>query len=400
MAGSGWTLVITAAALPLLLLSGQAAVAAPVPEPSGVPVTFYAHWRDIVNRAPLNTIPPDPELERDLNQGFQMPTVVVGSPCELCNVTFQNNVFTLFTLPGRHHMDPRLAIDYDTNDPVYPVRLADGPIMLYAYLSAHPVPTQNSTSSAGSLTNVGGMPLVRAEASWETGRERGRGVPIAAGVSEHVHIVTLPGSDPVYELAIPMGRFVDTIPPMQGTVLSLRLSQLSLQEGDVRGEFLQSNWRLRSGAQFPWRLVVPMENPIESRALASWILGDAVNVRWGVRAAWGAYDLDANAFRLTVSGADGEQAQFTPTHVEYSPLHNGHLRTVYPEWRIPLEQMPGMGPWRYGVEASNLQGTFGVEASGSQGWTQYEGVNRTPGPGAVLAWAALGLALVVVVRRR
>jgi PGF-CTERM motif protein len=385
----GWSLAAGGLVALVLLLPVAPAVPAPgEPSPPAV-VTFYAHWQDLLDRAPLNTLPPDPVRERDLNAGFQMPTLVARPPCgDPCNVTFQNNVFTLFTFPRADTLES--GSQYDMADPSYDVNLGDGPILVYVYLSAHPVPSQNSTGEVGELTNAGLMPLVQVEALWETGHHTGQGIPIASGAApQTINMVYVPGGDPVYEIAIPMGRYVDTIPSGLGTILTVRVHQVAA--GNL--ELQQSNWRLRSGPQYPWRLVVPVENPLIKRDLQSWILNDEVHVRWGVKAAFGAYDIDASTFRLRLRGGGENAVELPPAEVEYSPLHDPEVKTVYAHWVVPFKLLEGPDRWDIHTSVANVQGTTGLEAEGDVHLTHFEGKNETPGFGLVLALVALAGAL-------
>lgn len=402
VSGPGWCPTV-AGALALLALLPSIAAEGPAAASTPPVVTFYAHWIDIVNRAPMNTVPPDPALEHDLNEGFEMPTVVVHSPCgEPCDLNFQNNVLTMFTLPAEFQASGS-GVSYDTRDPAYEVRLGDGPIVAVLYLSAHPVPSQNSGSALGSLTNAGTMPLVQVEAQWETGRHAGAGTVIARGItSQYLQMMHVPGGDPVYEVHVPMGRFIDTIPsgglpanPTPGTTLSVQLHQLVLPTGEV----LQPDWRLRTGPKYPWRLEVPLENPLLDRGLQTWILGDDLHALWTVKAAWGSYDLDRASFRLHIDeGRDGP-LDLAPDSVEYSAFHDRDLRSVKAGWVIPLSHLHGPGPWSLRAHVDNRQHTANLEASATDRAVLFAGRNEAPGLPPLFA-AGAALSALVLWRRR
>lgn len=398
MSARGWKIGV---AIVLLSFVPSAAGATSIqPAPEAATVTFYAHWTDVLDRAPLNTLPPDPETEPDINQGFDMPTLVLRTPCPaVCDVTFQNNLLTMFTLPSETPTRDG-PIDHDTRDPSYEVRLGDGPMFAVLYLSAHPVPTQNSSTDVGQPTTAGTMPLVRVDARWETGRSAGGGTVIAAGsAQDNLNMVSLPGSDPVYEIRVPLGRFVDSIPwgdsfgnPTPGTVFSVQLHQVAQSDSEV----LQSSWRLRSGAEYPWRLEVPMENPLLARGLQSSVRDETMFVQWTVKAAWGAYDIDADAFRLRVTDPDGATATLAPTRLQYSPLHDAQLRSVHAFWELRREQLPGAEPWHLQATVTNQQGTFTLHETAEAVFPVYAGENSTPG----FEIGVLALALLALLRRR
>src|SRR5687768_16674063 len=71
-------------------------------ENTPVNVILYAHIMDPLQRAPLNVLPPDPGKEKDINQGFAMPSVKVP----LADVYFENNWFYLFHLPRFVEYEP------------------------------------------------------------------------------------------------------------------------------------------------------------------------------------------------------------------------------------------------------------------------------------------------------
>jgi len=356
-------------------------------------MTFYAHWSDVLSPAPMNTVPPEPGVEHDINQGFQMPTVVLRSPCgEPCNVTFQNNVFTLFTVP--FPTSGSRGIDFVASEPAYDVGLGDGPIVVYAYLSAHPVPTVSSASEAGRLTNFGLMPLVNVDALWETGRHPGHGVPIAAGKTEStVNMIYVPGGDPVYEIKIVMGRFIDTVPAGEGTLLTLRVNQLAASNAELQ----QSNWRLRSGPEYPWRIVVPVENPLVTRGLRSSVENDTATIRWAVKAAWGAYDVDASTFQLRLE-ANGQRILMPPTSVEYAASHDTAVRTLYANWALPFDRLNGSREWAATGTVQNLQHSTALTDETTVVLTHFEGTSRVPGLGLLAAF--IGVAAALWVRRR
>lgn len=394
VSGRGWCLI--AVGLVALVLGPTHALGLPAPGEPAPPtiVTLYAHWHDVVNRAPLNTIPPDPSHEPDINQGFQMPTVVVRSPCgEACDVTFQNNVFSLYTYPRETPLSA--ASEFHIDNPAYDVELGDGPIVAYVYLSAHPVPSLNSTGAVGELTNAGLMPLVRVDARWETGHELGLGIPIAYGATpDTINMIYVPGGDPVYEIVVPMGRYIDTIPAGVGTLLTVRIHQVAADNLELQ----QSNWRLRSGPDYPWRVTVPVDNAIVKRDLQAWLIDGQAHVRWGVKAAFGAYDFDASTFQLNLASGEKHLVR-PPSEVLYSSLRDPEVRTVYAHWVIPVEELAGGERWTIQTSVQNRQHSTGLDAQTHLTVAPFVGSNRTPGFEVAVALGVAALAALSVRRR-
>lgn len=372
-----------------------------------VNVVLYTHWFDRLNRAPMNTQGPEEVGLPDLNQGFELPTIVVhaGSACgacEIANVNLPYNEFSMFTLPYR--LDPRRAtggLDYSAQDPAFDLRLGEGPIMIYAYLSAHALPTQNSSSGLGSILGVGAVPALRVAAQWETGRHPDRGELIARGTSDLVTIINQPGADTVAEIPILLNRFVDVIPRGSGTILTLRIYQVNEENPAASVEVVQADWRLRTGEAFPWRMIVPFENPIESSALSTWTFNGTLFARWSVTGAFGSYDVDDRSFTLVARSSDGSvERTLPPFQIERVPTHPGLLLPVEGVWSIPFNQLPESGEWTLSFSASNLQGTYTVHADSQVTLMTFSGANSTPGPDLLLLALAVAVGVAGFVRRR
>jgi len=73
----------------------------PLRSQGNVNVILYAHYEDILQLAPINTVPPDPRHEGDLRGRFIMPVIVtktrLGCQVGQClDVNLQNNLFRSF----------------------------------------------------------------------------------------------------------------------------------------------------------------------------------------------------------------------------------------------------------------------------------------------------------------
>ncbi|HLE47334.1 MAG TPA: hypothetical protein VI818_03475, partial [Candidatus Thermoplasmatota archaeon] len=125
-------------------------------------IILYAHLLDALQRAPLNTVPPDLARERDVQGGYLTPTIRLPTGA----VNFQNNFFTMYHLPSF------VAYDAHANNqdgpPAYPIELGGDRATMYWYLSPHSVPGTNSSTLA--VGGVGVIPQVKVVARLETGR--------------------------------------------------------------------------------------------------------------------------------------------------------------------------------------------------------------------------------------
>lgn len=341
-------------------------------------LVLYGHFEDILNLAPLNTQAPDPVRERDINQGFLMPVVAtnhrLGCPSACLDFHFRNNEFTMFSSPGlveyldegwRTHQEPGLAAD---------VRIEGREVLLYWYMSAHSVPNEDSGSGTGATAMVGVVPAVGVYARMETGRFKFQGDLIAesqdaAGaaqsLAERANMVTVPGRPDVYEFQVRMKVFQDIIPSAdRANGFIVFVAPYQAKTDAVGGaQFMQADWRVRTGPEFPPRLVLAVEPTVRTEASSLSLSGGQLIVRWSVRSALGAYDLRDEALRLEAVGP----TPWDPRGVDVLGLRrsvdcDGHFRPVNITWAYDLTRYP-LADGRYELLASipNLQDTYLAE---------------------------------------
>jgi hypothetical protein len=341
-----------------------------------VKTILYGHFEDILQSAPLNTQAPHPEKEVDQNKGFLMPTIDTNTACEQCNLHFKNNQFEMFSSPGlveytaegwRIHQEPGLA---ET------VQIAGDTMHLYWYLSAHNVPNAPTGQPAG----FGTVASIGVYARMETGRFSGYGELIAEGdtgtgygspqpsTDPNTYPITMynaPGEDAVYEFEVPMRVINPTIPSAassQGYVVTVVPYQVKQGE---EAEFTQAEWRVRTGAKFPPRIVVDVANPMVTKHTLVHTYDDQLFFRWSFVSPWGSYDLDPASLEIQVDGPK----QLTGADIEFIKLkhsidHDGHFKPVNASWRYPYVANP-LPPGEYTVKASvhSLQHTYLLEWS-------------------------------------
>jgi hypothetical protein len=343
-----------------------------------VNIILYGHFQNMLDNAPLNTQPPDPNFEPDLNGGFSLQTIdtntdVCAPGTQTCaDFHFKNNQFTMFSSPGlveflsdggwRTHQEPGLAGD---------AKIVGPEMRLYWYLSAHALPGMNSGSGAGATAKAGAMPQVGVYARMETGRFEFHGEKIAesadfdansVGSPERANMVTLPNQPDVYEFQVKMNVLKDTIPNSHlanGFIVYVNPYQVKTdpQEGV---QFAQADWRLRTGPLFMPRVIIPMEEPMRTLGSALSIFDERMFVRWSFISAMGSYDMRDSQLKLDVTGP----AAVDPKAVDFIILkrsvdHDGHFKPVNATWAIDYLNFP-MADGDYELTASipNLQGTY------------------------------------------
>ncbi|MBI2078357.1 MAG: hypothetical protein HYT80_08340 [Euryarchaeota archaeon] len=404
-----------------------------------VKVVLYAHFEDHLQLAPLNTQPPHPEKEVDLNAGFPFPVLETntGAGCQVqgncLDPHFRNNEFRLFSSPGlveylsdgwRIHPEPGLAAD---------VKIVEKEFNLYFYLSAYAIPGQNSHSS---YPDVGVMPQVGVYARMETGRHTFSRLstviaeaadPVGPLASERrYNMVTQPNEPDVYEFKVPMKVLKDTLPSeaeADGFIVYVSPYQVRTEPHPNQAhQFMQEEWRLRTGHKFPTRLVLPVEHAMMNVASSLSIFQDLLFVRWSFLSPWGSYDMRDNEIKLESTGPNPIDAKAMElVRIKRSIDHDGHFKPVNATWSIDFLGFP-LKDGEYELTASipNLQGTYVLEqkfpfrvvngapdvtligqrsAGGKAQANDGAGFKDTPAPGPV----ALGIVLsaaVALARRR
>lgn len=310
-----------------------------------VNVVLYAHIFDVLQRAPLNAVPPDPGREGDVNSGFLTPTLKVREDL----VYLDNNWFTMFHLPRFLSFTDNSA---NQDGPLaYPLRLSNAsPAKVYWYLSPHAVPQGNSTASP--VGSVGAMPTLTVYARMETGRHPGYGKLIAEGETSTAAIVGVPGSDYAYEFEVPLTIRMPVVPPEEGFVVSINWYQY--ENGEE--QFSQGDWRIRSGPRFAPRVILPVENPMEVTEVTTVYRTGTHYIITGLSPVFGAYDIDP--FSLNMTFKKGPTAIGNPAPLFY--FFNDHKpTTVRVVWSVPGQPRDfRAGTYEFEVKVSNLWHTY------------------------------------------
>jgi hypothetical protein len=339
-------------------------------------VILYAHFEDILNRAPLNTQPPDPVRESDLNRGFLMPVVETNTP-DPTAFHFKNNEFIMFSSPGlvefletgwRTHQEPGLASD---------ARIAANEFNLYWYMSAYAVPNYSTSDSTGQTAKIGATVQMGVYARMETGRHQFKGDVIAESndwdkndilQGQRVTMITQPGADDVYEFQVKMNVKNKIIPSSEtknGFMVYVNPYQIKQggNEGPNSAQLGQESWRVRTGHKFPPRLVIPIENPMETKASSLTIFDNRLFVRWSFVSAWGSYDLRDASLNLKSTG-QGKIEDKAIDHIilKRSVDHDGHFKPVNSTWAIDYTNFPlADGDYELTASIMNLQETYQLE---------------------------------------
>lgn len=359
------------------------------PQNTPVNVILYAHILDALQRAPLNLIPPDLEREPDANDGFMMPTVKVKEDV----LWFDHNAVILFFMPT-----PMKVEGLNQDGPLaYNMSLSKQGAKLYWYLSPYAVPENNSGSSP--LGSVGAMPMVTVTATVETGRHPGYGDVIARGSASTPILVGAPGTDYAYEFEVPLEVLLEDVPGEDGFVVYVTWHQYSSENL----EFTQNDWRVRSGARFVPRLILPVENPIRLSE-SSYIYRSGTHyLVTDITPLFGAYDLNPFALNMTFKGGPMDAGK--PQPIYYFPNSKSNIpHTIRIVWALP-QATPGdanlrAGTYDFELAVSNLWGTYTLRDTTQLDILQFSSAKtQTPGPDAALVVLAIA-ALAVLLRRR
>lgn len=406
-------------------------------------VILYGHFEDILNMAPLNTQRPDDQREPDLNRGFLMPVIdtntgqcPVGQTC--LDFHFKNNEFTMFSSPGlveylqegwRTHQEPGLADDAE---------IAAETFNLYWYMSSYAIPQQSSTQGSGATTQAGVVPQIGVYARMETGRFKFRGDLIAENnrnddpnTGTRQNLISRPAENDVYEFIVPMSvksKIIPSADTKNGFIVFIRPYQIQGNaEDNPVVQFMQADWRVRTGPNFPPRVVIPISKPMSTRATQLNIFEDRMFVRWSFTADFGSYDMRDNSLQLVSTG----QGKIDTKAIDFIILkrsvdHDGHFKPVNATWAIDYLNFP-LEDGAYELTASivNLQETYllehkftfnvvkgvpdvpriGAGSAGAGGQGGAGGAAQSKGgdaPGIELLplIGAIGVAAAVAVRRR
>ncbi|MBI2076963.1 MAG: hypothetical protein HYT80_01135 [Euryarchaeota archaeon] len=348
-------------------------------------IILYAHLLDALQRAPLNTVPPDMTRERDVHGGYLTPSVRVPTGA----VNFQNNVFTMYHLPAFVSYDAH-ANNQD-GPPAYPVELVGDRATAYWYLSPHAVPGTNATTLP--VGGVGAIPQLTVVARLETGRHPGFGTLIAEGASVAPVVVSLPGNDYAYEFQIPLTIRNQTIAAEDGFVLSVQWYQARNGEDEVT----QSDWRIRSGIRFPNRLILPVAQPVRVLDHLSVLRDGHYFIVTTLASAFGAYDLDAFSLNMTFREGPSDVGNPQPLFFVVNPLKPQTVRVV---WAVPGDASLRAGAYDFSLSVVNLQHTYELRDRVSLDILGIAGPKAGRSPDLAAPLALLTMAAAALLRRR
>jgi hypothetical protein len=347
---------------------------------AAVRMILFAHFQDLLQRAPLNTQEPQAEREPDLDRGFLMPTIYVedqgGQQAPCCK--FNNNRFLMFSSPGfveylqegnwRVHQEPGLAAD---------VEIHGDTVWGYWYMSPSNVPDSLPVSGTapGVIPAVGvymKMNLGRFEsdessriiAEGDTGS--GFGSPDSAGqCGDCVTMISTPGQDEVWEFKVPMKVSKSVIPSVWDETVSEKdhgyvVRAIPYQLETEQGRVTQADWRLRTGIDYPPRLVLDIKNPMVTTSTRAHLFDDYLFFRWSFTSPWGSYDVDANSLMLEVEGPKNlGPGDIEFVNLKHSVDHDGHFKPLNATWRYDYVNNP-LPPGKYTIKAMvhNYQNTY------------------------------------------
>lgn len=314
----------------------------------------------------LNVEPPTPDEPDAWWQSTLMPTVYTypeWAPC--CK--FRNNEFGLRFTPA-----PVERTDEGWKSDHHPLFAYDLPLvgdymhfLVYVSPGGGPGPMQE----AGVVPNLGVYaraytgPVPSADLTIADGDTGGYGTVPAA--DSGATLISAPGEDPVYELRVTMPiayprlhgvhEEMPQVPDRWGLNIQFVVYQV---DGNGFVSAMQSGWQLRSGSEYPPRLLFDTSRVLrfEDRSIER-TGGDAYEFEWSVLGAFGSVDVDESSAEILVEGP----VTFEPelVNVRKSTDHSGITSPVTLTWRSPeaMDRVPD-GTYRITASVLNSQATY------------------------------------------
>lgn len=338
-----------------------------------VEVTMYHHLFNLLDTVPMNTQPMDPAAP-DIAQGRTAPTL--NTPAGSAPISNKNHLF-MYSSPGPVHYNESLE------DPrLHPERGLGYDILLdtstepkvYWYMSADALEALTEPPVHG-----GALPQVTVTATLRLGDDIGgdltEGQVVTQG-STTVDIMTPPGGG-AQEIVIPLETpKMDRIPAEES--FNLQVSWSQVDQGGV--EFMDRQWNLHTGTDFPNRMVWSVKNPIRLNYVHPQPIGDRkIAIHTAFITPFGNYDVDLNNLSMTVKGPDGsevityDESQLQtgsevqgPIVVQKSYQHDAHYEPVLVTWVWNYREAGAApGDYEVTVSASNLQNSATAEKTAS-----------------------------------
>lgn len=323
-----------------------------------VEIQMYHHVYNLLDKVPMNTQQMDPAVP-DIDQGFTFPTVE-GAPAEV-PVSNDNSMY-MYNSPGPVHYNtslkepkyhPERGLSYD-------LKISNDGATVYWHMSASATDTLVGDVAP---TDVGAMPEVTVRATVRLGDDVGGnlddGQIVAQGETTTDIMTGLPGqgNGTVTEIAIPLSIQTQTIPKDESFNLKVEWFQ-----AEEPVEFMDRQWKLHSGQEYPNRLVWQVENPIRMTYVHPQPIGDRkIAIHTAFNTPFGNYDVDLDNLKFTMKDSDGNtvtpQSLQGPIVVQKSFVHNHHFEPVLGTW-VWNYRADDADPGEYTieVEATNLQG--------------------------------------------
>ncbi len=357
--------------------------------PGTARVILYAHMDSILGYVPLNAERVNAATEPPLEETYLVPTLATrtGTPVDL---GFTGYPVTLFPTAGGY--ERKSGVGYLETGLQFPpaLVLGDGPIVLYAYFGVDSVPDPYDSVDAGALARV------RFEARWLKEVRHDDPALLAWGATATSDLLQRPDGAQVYEVRIEMQR---TSESLDGCAYSRCAFVVKLSQIDTpNARFVQRDWKAYHRADMPWRVILPVRDPLEGAEPELAIRDGRLIVAWQVRASLGSYDLNRESAWLSIDRA-GTVSRYPSREVRESLDHGAPVLPAKVTWRIPLEDLREPGtPKVAHLSVDNLQGTFRLthELALPHGLWGEVVLLPSVGPGLFLV-AVLGL---VLMRRR
>jgi hypothetical protein len=359
----------------------------PVSEGS-VNVILYGHVENILSRIPMNTIPPDPAFETDVDEGFLVPTLntKTGTPAD---VHFKNGEFTFYSCPGP--VTPLAAgwrLGCHMNGLGGPLVLGANQIPAYFYISADP----------GTIApSVGAIPNMVMRAQMYTGMRDGTLVADSGSQPTGTMMVSRPGAPSVYELKTFMRTLTPAISATHGQEgPGFRVEVSVYQVSNAAVDFAQS-YRVHSGPLFPPRVIVPVIDPLWIQDETTRVENNTIHYYVQVQSVLGAYDVDIeNATLRAEAGGQDLSGRVQLLDIRRSLDHDGVNKPIL----FHYEVTPGdvVGPVDLAFTVRSLQGTYELRHAQQAPYARFDGIASIPGlPLTQILALLVGLSLL---RRR
>jgi hypothetical protein len=401
-------------------------------------VVLYGHVFGLLNAVPINVQSPA-DCAPDLARGFS-GEVHLG----------EKNKIDLYSSPGFvEYSTERCGGSKDEEPRLHPerglssdIRVSEEvPIYGYWYLSADSAEFSPLGIGSGedAEPSMGVMPCVSVRMQMWTQRHIGQGTLLAEGTTTKTVVSTpqaagdtsasnglivdpCPGADgtidpqQVTEFQVALEPVTElTIPEHEGYVIGVKWYQHDGGDPADDPNIMQREWNLRTGSQYPNRIVMAVEDSIRIDDMRLVEFGGSLWIVADINTPWGSYDVDTANIRLEFEDADGQPVpidHLAEPRLDYSVDHDGHYDPVNVryEWDHRNEDLPP-GTYTVRLVATNWQHTEDAIAERTftlheQGTLQVDGsidetdINESAFPPLVIAMIAMLVPLLRATGRR